>query len=332
MKDAAPAETMWLQARASVADMLLWNPEYRVLNPMKNSPTQTRRTFLKSTAAASLPLILPSGHAEEAPRFTLGIQEYTFHRWIRQGKLTHLDYPVFCRDKFGIKNIEYWSGPFAGKHKDKKQLAELKKRSIGEGLTNILILVDMRQRLDSPKGAERQQSIDAHMDWVETARALECGAIRVNCHSGGDPAENMKNAAAGLRGLCEKSKDSDVKIIVENHGGNSANGEWIAGVMKEVDLDNCGALPDFGNFKHNDPYKGLAAMLPWAHVLCAKSHNFDEEGNETGVDYFKMLKIATASKFSGCISIEYEGRKIGPVEGVNKTRALLEKAIAKAQA
>jgi L-ribulose-5-phosphate 3-epimerase len=298
---------------------------------MKISSHQTRRAFLKSTAVASLPLFLPGAQAEEAPRFTLGIQEYTFHRWIRAGKLTHLDYPVFCRDKFGIKNIEYWSGPFAGKHKDQKHLTELKKRSIGEGLKNILILVDMRPRLDSPKKEVRQQSIDAHMDWVETARALECGAIRVNCHSGGDPTENMKNAADGLRGLCEKSKQSGIKIIVENHGGNSANGEWIASVMKEVSLDNCGALPDFGTFKQNDPYKGLEAMLPWAHVLCAKSHNFDADGNETGVDYFKMLKIATASKFSGCISIEYEGSKIGPIEGVNKTRALLEKAIAKAK-
>ncbi|MBT7742323.1 MAG: hypothetical protein HN727_11025, partial [Opitutae bacterium] len=71
----------------------------------------------------------------------MGIQEYTFHRWIGR-KLDHLDYPALCKDKLGITHIEYWNRPFGGKHTDKKYVGELVKRTTGEGMKNVLILVD----------------------------------------------------------------------------------------------------------------------------------------------------------------------------------------------
>ena len=59
----------------------------------------------------------------------------------------------------------------------------------------------------------------------------------------------MKLAADGLRRLTEFGAKHDINVIVENHGGLSSNGDWLAGVMKTVDLPNCGTLPDFGNFR-----------------------------------------------------------------------------------
>ena len=79
-------------------------------------------------------------------------------------------------------------------------------------------------------------------------------------------------------------------MIVENHGGLSSNGEWLAGVMKMVDHPNCGTLPDFGNFRVSDDeeydrYKGVAELMPFAKGVSAKSHEFDAEGNEVRTDY-----------------------------------------------
>ena len=61
-------------------------------------------------------------------------------------------------------------------------------------------------------------------------------------------------AADGLRRLCEFADPHGIHVIVENHGGISSNGAWLAGVMERVDHPRVGTLPDFGNFKiRNEP-------------------------------------------------------------------------------
>jgi len=134
-----------------------------------------------------------------------------------------------------------------------------------------------------------------------------------------------------LRRLSEFAAKYGLNVIVENHGGLSSNGEWLAGVMKLVDLPNCGTLPDFGNFnlgggKQYDRYKGVDELMPFAKAVSAKSHNFDEEGNETGTDYFKMLDIVVNKHgYHGYCGIEYEGSKLSEADGIKATKKLLER-------
>ncbi|HAW97351.1 MAG TPA: hypothetical protein DCX67_02340, partial [Opitutae bacterium] len=112
--------------------------------------TQTRRSFVRNVTLGGAALTLtPSLHAvakNDPNRFQIGIQEYTFHRWIGR-KLDHLDYPALCKEKLGITHIEYWNRPFGGKHTDKKYVGELVKRTTGEGMKNVLILVDAKNQL-----------------------------------------------------------------------------------------------------------------------------------------------------------------------------------------
>ena len=54
---------------------------------------------------------------------------------------------------------------------------------------------------------------------------------------------------------------------------------------------------------------------------------FDDSGNETKTDFFRMLKIVYESDFSGVISIEFEGHDVDPIAGALKTKALIEKAL-----
>lgn len=55
---------------------------------------------------------------------------------------------------------------------------------------------------------------------------------RVNAYSTGTFEEQQERAAEGLNQLAEYGAKQDINIIVENHGGLSSNGEWLAGVMK----------------------------------------------------------------------------------------------------
>ena len=292
----------------------------------------SRRTFVRNTALslpvlALAPTVLAAKKKKAADRFQIGIQEYTFHRWLGSGKLKHLDYPALAKEKLGITHIEYWNRPFGGKHTDKKYVGELAKRTNGEGMKNVLILVDAGNELDAKDAKQRARSVEEHKGWVDCAAQLGCDAIRVNCRSGGNRAENLNNAVEGMRAVCDYAKGSKVKVVIEPHGGYSNEPDWLLAVIKKLDHPNAGLLPDFNNFGRFDRYDGVKRTLAHAPAVCAKALNFDDQGNETHTDYFRMMKIIHESSYSGVITIEFEGHKVDPIAGSLKTKELIQKAI-----
>ena len=176
-----------------------------------------------------------------------------------------------------------------------------------------------------PKSVDRP--LKSYRPWMTAIKILGGQFIRVDTRHPGDADEQKKYAVAGLTALCEVAKEYEIGILVENHGEHSGNGAWLADVMKQVNLENCGTLPDFQNFTDYDPYQGVAEMMPYAKVLCAKSKSFDVDGNETNVDYLRMLKIAKEAGFRGYIGIEYEGDDMMPIDGVLATELLIKKSM-----
>jgi sugar phosphate isomerase/epimerase len=214
---------------------------------------------------------------------------------------------------------------------DASYLAELKKITAGEGITNVLIMCDLEGDLGDADEKKRQQAVQNHYKWVEAAKVLGCHSIRVNARATGTPDEQMDRAADGLRKLCEFAAQHGLNVIVENHGGLSSNGAWLAGTIRKVGLKNCGTLPDFGNFtidkttgEEYDRYKGVQEMMPFAKGVSAKSHDFDAAGNETHTDYRRMMKIVLAAGYHGHLGIEYEGVSLDEYAGVRATKKLLE--------
>ena len=122
----------------------------------------------------------------------------------------------------------------------------------------------------------------------------------------------------------------DVHVIVENHGGYSSNGAWLAGTIRAADHPRAGTLPDFGNFRVSaseeyDRYQGVAEMMPFARAVSAKTHDFDAAGNETTKDYRRLLKIVLDAGYHSWIGIEYEGTRLPEREGIARTLSLLER-------
>lgn len=290
----------------------------------------SRRIFVRKAAlglpAFALATDVLAANEKFSNRFQIGIQEYTFHKWLSSGKLKHLDYPALAKEKLGIKHIEYWSKPFGGKHTDKKYVRELADRTTGEGMKNVLILVDIGNELDSKDSKQRARSVEEHKGWVDCAAQLGCAAIRVNCRSGGNREENLHNAVEGMRVICDYAKSSKVKVVIEPHGGHSSDPDWLLAVMKKLNHPSAGILPDFNNFGRFDRYDGVRQTLPYAPAVCAKALDFDDKGIETHTDFFRMMKIIYKSDFSGVISIEFEGHNLNPIVGSLKTKALLQKA------
>jgi sugar phosphate isomerase/epimerase len=212
---------------------------------------------------------------------------------------------------------------------DQAYLKDLKMRCDDLGVTSVLIMCDGEGHLGDPDEAKRKQTVDNHRKWLDAAKFLGCHSIRVNAHTGdaGTPAAQGQRAVDGLRRLSEVAAPLGLNVIVENHGGLSSNGKWLAGVMKEVNLPNCGTLPDFGNFQNTDRYEGVDLMMPYAKGVSAKSHDFDPAtGEETHTDYRRMLKLVVQKhNYHGFVGIEYEGSKLDEAAGVKATKTLLER-------
>ena len=305
---------------------------------------KSRRNFLRTSAAAGAVAALPSAatrafadHHKE-PAFKISLAEWSLHKALQGGKMTNLDFPGYAK-KVGIEGIEFVNQFFKDKPKDETYLAELKKRCEDNGVKSLLIMCDGLGQLGAPDDADRKVSVENHKPWLAAAKFLGCHSIRVNAASDGKLSrdEQEKLAADGLTSLSAAGKELGLNVIVENHGGISSDGAWLAGVMKRVNMDNCGTLPDFGNFKVSeavtyDRYKGVAELMPFAKAVSAKSHDFDDDGNEIHTDYFKMMDIVLKAGYHGYVGIEYEGSKISEDDGIVATKKLLERVLAKVAA
>lgn len=296
-----------------------------------------RRRFLQTSAALTAAGMLELRAAqvgraadEKQPAYKISLAEWSLHRTLFGGKLDHLKFAETSKKDFGIDAVEFVNQFFKDKTGDAKYLKELKTRADDLGVGILLIMIDGEGHLGAPKNDDRTKAVENHYRWVEAGKALGCHSIRVNAGSEGSYEEQQKLAADGLRRLSEFAAKHELNVIVENHGGLSSNGEWLAGVMKMVDRDNCGTLPDFGNFRVSkdveyDRYKGVAELMPFAKAVSAKSHDFDKDGNETHTDYAKMMKIVVDAKYHGYVGIEYEGGVLSEADGIKATKKLLER-------
>ena len=167
------------------------------------------------------------------------------------------------------------------------------------------------------------------MQWLDAAKRLGCHSIRVNAGGSGSREEHAARAADSLAKLGALAEPMNLNVIVENHGGPSSDGAWLADVMRRANHRRVGTLPDFGNFRVSateeyDRYKGVEELMPFARAVSAKSHDFDAEGNETKTDYLRMLRIVKGAGYSGYVGVEYEGARLSEKDGIDATKRLLE--------
>ena len=302
---------------------------------------QTRRSFLARTAAAAAaagavaraPALSPAGALRARPQdendlFLISLAQWSLHRALRSGELDNLDFARVAVERFDIHAVEYVNSFFKDEATDFGYLGEMRRRAEDLGVRSLLIMIDGEGALATPDDGARRKAVHGHFRWIAAAAYLGCHSIRVNAGGASDWDEGLARAADSLVQLAEVADPYGLNVIVENHGGLSSNGEWLAGVMKRVDHPRVGTLPDFGNFdlgggRSYDRYLGVAQLMPWAKAVSAKSHEFDERGNERRTDYRRMLGIVRDSGYRGFVGVEYEGDRHSEAQGIRLTRELL---------
>lgn len=293
---------------------------------------QDRRRFIKAATAGITATSLPfsiSCSAQQQP-FSISLAQWSLVRSIRAGRIDALDFPAFAMDNYGIDAVEYVNQFFMDKAEDRPWLTQLKQRCDDNGVRSLLIMCDAEGNLGDPDAAARTLAVENHYKWVEAAQFLGCHSIRVNAGSAGSWDEQRELAMDGLRRLSEFAADYDLNVIVENHGGLSSNAEWLSSVITGVGRDNCGTLPDFGNFRISgdeeyDKYQGVRELMPLAKGVSAKCYEFDADGNTVRIDFPRMIRIVLDAGYRGYIGIEWEGTAPEDVEGVRLANALLRR-------
>jgi len=244
------------------------------------------------------------------------------------------DFPAIAQGEFGIDCIELVNTFYYSKADDLAFWESFKQRCDDLGVSIGLIMCDALGNTGDRDARAQEKTLRRHHRWIDIAKTLGAHSIRVNAAGQGSAEQLAVNALTGLKKLTAYGASQNINIIVENHGGHSSNGQWLAQLIADVDSPYCGTLPDFGNFcmedgtqgclREYDRYLGIEQLLPFAKGISAKTYDFDRQGNETLIDFERIAKLAQSARFRGAIGIEYEGSRLSEIEGIKATQALLK--------
>ena len=276
--------------------------------------------------------------------FKLSLAQWSLHRYVEENKKSPFHFASQAK-QMGFEGLEYVSQLY--KYEIEKLgfdvvIDSLKTLSEREKIQNVLIMVDDEGDLADPDESKRDQAVENHKRWIDAAAILGCHSIRVNTFGTNDSEIWKTSVVDGLRKLSEYAATKNINVLCENHGWLSSDPDKLMAAINDVNMENCGTLPDFGNWctkrknmnekwgdcaeVYPDKYKGTELMMPAAKAVSAKSYDFDEAGNETTIDFLKMLQIVKDAEYTGFICVEYEGDRLNERDGIKATRDLLLKS------
>lgn len=295
--------------------------------------TMTNLKSLRRVVSAGLVTLLLSGSiapiaaADEEKGYTIGLSMYSLRQLFKDGSLTALDYPKFARDTFGITEIDVWDGGFPAGKKDDIEFYRQLKKAADEAGSNIFLLMVGAVDATGKTGEERKKGGDAFMRSLDYANALGAKYVRVFLKAPDvDREDAIDHSIEALTPLADLAEKKGLIVVIEPGSSKWARkGPFLADLAKKMDHAALRLMPDFGKMRYDDPYGGTVAMMPYSDSVSAKSFDFDEDGNEKYLDYSRLMKSVNDADYRGIVAIEYEGEKLGPVEGVKATKALLER-------
>ena len=331
------------------------------------SNTLKRRKFINNIFISSLGLgsmgsIIPYNNPIVFP-YKLSLAQFSLFRLEMSRKVDPMDFAKISSD-LGFSGLEYLQMSYTGKllrgkkknslYGIKKLAKDLNNRASDYNQKNVLIMIDI-----GPDLGANVDNYDDYHTWIDCASEMKCHSVRVNLRgSDNNLSEWTENSIKNLSSLCEYAKPLNINIIVENHGGFSSNADYLVNVIDNVNHDNIGTLPDFGNFcikqdpkksaelsklfvqggeknstrpptlydscaERYDMYDGIEKLMKFAKGVSAKTHGFDSNGNDVDIDYKKMLQIVKNSGYSGFIGVEAQAFTMEPIEAIQLSKKLL---------
>lgn len=300
-----------------------------------------RSTFLKSSVAGAASIYLTPTYAfsNSKKELKISLAQWSLHKQIEAGSLNPIDFASISMERYQINAVDYVNSFYLDKATNEKFWIEMKNRSDQAGVKNLVMMVDDEGDLGNANIKERIQSVENHIKWLNASKLLGCETVRVNAFGASNKKVYKDALIDGMSRLAKYALKLNLNLVIENHGLYSSDAAFMAEIIKEVNMPNFGALPDFGNWclaqkwgttqfeceMVYDRYQGVAELLPYAKSVSAKSYNFNSDGEDKIIDYYKMIEIIKNSNYNGYIGIEYEGVELEEHQGIIKTKQLLQK-------
>lgn len=287
--------------------------------------------------------VKPTKIANTTPFFKLSLAQWSLHKTFNEDGISPFKFAEMSKE-MGFEGLEYVSQLYnveIEKLGFDVVIDSLKTLSVQNEMQNVLIMVDHEGDLADPDVVVRDAAVENHKKWIDAAAKMGAHAIRVNTFGTNDPEIWKTTVVDGLKKLATYAATKNINILCENHGWLSSDAEKLMQAIKDVNMDNCGTLPDFGNWctkrkdveekwgecaeLYPDKYKGTALMMAAAKAVSAKSYDFDTNGNETTIDFTRMLQIVKDAGYKGFVGVEYEGSRLDETAGTKATKDLLLK-------
>ncbi|MBS4204413.1 sugar phosphate isomerase/epimerase family protein [Lederbergia citrea] len=173
---------------------------------------------------------------------------------------------------------------------------------------------------------KRKSDLAVIKSWIDIAAYLGSTGARVNTGQQPEGVFDLSITADSYRELAEYAETKGVALVLENHGGMSADPKNILKLFEMVNHPNFRVCPDFGNFDPEIRYEAIDMIFNNPILVHAKTYEFNEDGSHVQFDFGKCMEIAKKHNYDGYYSVEFEGPG-DQREGIQKTIDLLKKCV-----
>ena len=213
-------------------------------------------------------------------------------------------FPAVVRQRFGVDALELVSRHMPAPDMRHVDLFNAALRDNDVKVVNVPIDVGNISDRDARR---RAHDLRAIKPWIDVAAELGSPNARINTGQQ-TPPYDLAVTIDSYRELAEYASTRGVRILLENHGGISADPANIIRLGEAVGWDRFATCPDFGNFAPEVRYEALALVAPHAALAHAKALDLDAEGNMPEWDFARCMRIMRDSGFDGYYSAEFEGK------------------------
>jgi sugar phosphate isomerase/epimerase len=275
-----------------------------------------RRKFLIQTGglAISVAMGLNPARAAGSSVDRVGMGTVIFRNRFEQTKpktsidvvrpLKLLDVPAYYRERFGVRNLEFWSHHFESL--DTPYIKELRARVKAVGAELINVQIDGAYDLASADETERQRSLALVRKWIDTVAELGSRAVRINPGKAGG---SIEKCIASMKEVNRHCISRRLPLLTENHFGLEMDPEVHLQVRNAAGPENFYTLPDFGNYPVETMWDSLARILPYAYVVSAKAVDFNEQSVHISYDFDRCVQLCERAGFKGIYLVEQWSRK-----------------------
>ncbi len=251
-------------------------------------------------------------------RLKTGLNAFSFNKALNdnikgRGKgVTLFDLLDYCAEQnFDAIDPTGYYFPGYPKVPSDKYINDFKRRAhvLGLGISGT----GVRNDFATPDKEKRAAAVQHVKEWVEVAARLGAPVLRV--FAGTEPPNLSWDQVAEylveeLKKCVEHAQKYGVLIGIQNHWDYLKTSEQVIKIVKMVDSEWFGVIVDTGYFLTPDPYRDMAAVVPYA-VNWQVKEKVDGQKFEVKTDLRRVVRIAREGGYRGYLPIETLSRKTG---------------------